>query len=140
MALRIFLLLAALAVFGGASTACTIYTAETGAVSSDGSVYLGWSLFSGRGNAEREDYPVGQQHGAFSSFRLRASKAVALHEVTVILADGERFRAPVPGTLGAGQWSDPIALPGGAREIHSFVITAKSQSKQLAKLEIYGTR
>jgi hypothetical protein len=135
MSPKAFLLLAALAIV---PTSCTIYTMETGAVASDGSVYLGWSLYSGK-SADREEFPIGQKHGPFSSIRLHTDKAIALSEITVIYADGQRFAAPPPKTMADGEWTAPIALPTAA-PLHSIVVAGKSQSKHLAKLEIYGTR
>src|SRR5262249_32358334 len=96
MSFRTLLLIAALA----AVPCCVVHTIETGAVLPDGSVYLGWNLISEHGRAQREDYPVGQDLGAFSSIRLTADAPVELHRVTVIFADGERFAAPVPPRLG----------------------------------------
>jgi hypothetical protein len=64
---------------------------------------LGWDLFDARGKPDRERYPVGQQHGSFSSIRLHADKAATLSQVVVIFMDGERFIAPAPSSMGAGQ-------------------------------------
>jgi hypothetical protein len=130
------MLLAALAI---AAPGCTIYTQEPGHVASDGSIYLGWNLFTGK-KADRESYAVGQKLGPYSSIRLHADEASTVSEVTVIFADGERFAAPAPGAMTEGQWTNPIALPGGARPLHSIVVGAQSQTKRLAKIEIYGTR
>jgi hypothetical protein len=136
MRLRTFFILAALA---AAVPACTVYTVEVGSASSDGTVYLGFNLFSAKGKSEREAYPIGQEHGPFSTLRLKADKAVAISRVTVVFADGERFNAPI-SELAGGQWSAPIALPGGPRPIHSVVIVATSRAKGLASIEVYGNR
>jgi len=135
MSLRTVLLLAALAT---TAPACVVHVTEPGAVTPDGSVYLGFDLFSSKGKSDRERILVGQELGAFSSIRLNADAPVALNQVVVIFADGERFNAPVPARLAGGQWTGTIALPRGARPIHSIVVTAKSQGKHLAKIEIYG--
>jgi hypothetical protein len=130
-----------LALIGVAATpACTIYVNEPGAVMKDGSVYLGFHLYSGKGGFDREEYPIGQKHGAFRSLRLHADKGVEVNEVQVIFADGERWVAPAPGGLAQGQWSQEIVLPRGPRAIHSVWVGGKSQSKRLANVEIYGTR
>ena len=137
MTFRTFLLLTAVA---SIAPACTVYVREPGAVISDGSVYLGFSLISAKGKVDNEEYPVGQQHGAFSAIRLHADESVSLNQVVVIFADGERFTAPTPATLGGGQSSGLIALPRGPRPIHSILVAGKSQRKGLAKVEIYATR
>lgn len=138
MVLRTALLVAFIAM---AAPACTVYVQEPGAVASDGSVYLGFHLFSGRKAAgDRESYEVGQKHGAFSSIRLHTDDPVNITEVFVIFADGERYTAPAPGALAAEGWTNPIPLPRGPRPIHSIVVGAKGQTKKLANIEIYGTR
>jgi hypothetical protein len=136
MSLRTVLLLAALAT---AAPACVVHVTEPGAVTSDGSVYLGFDLFSGKGKSDRERIDVGQQLGAFSTIRLNTDESIALSQVVVIFADGERFKVPVPAKLGGGRWTEPVALPRGPRPIHSVVVTARSLGKHLAKIEIYGT-
>ena len=135
MSLRLLFLLGAIAV---ASPACVVYATEPGAVTSDGSVYLGFDLYSGKGKSDRESYPVGQQLGAFSTIWLTADEPVAVQQVLVVFADGERYNAPVPATLGGHRSSPAIRLPRGPRQIHSIVVGAKSQNKHLAKIEIYG--
>lgn len=137
MTFRTFLLLTAVAI---TAPACTVYVREPGTVSSDGTVYLGFSLISAKEKVDREEYPVGQQHGAFSAIYLHADQSVSLSQVVVIFADGERFTAPAPATLGGGQSSPVIALPRGPRAIHSILVTGKSQQKGLAKVEIYAKR
>ncbi|GAF69530.1 unnamed protein product, partial [marine sediment metagenome] len=87
MSFRTVLLLAAIAT---ALPACTVNMVEPGAVSSDGTVYLGFNLFDARGKPDREDYQIGQQLGAFSSIRLKTDAPVAVTKVHVIFADGER--------------------------------------------------
>ena len=136
MRLRTVFALAALAI---AVPACTVYTVEVGSVSSDGTVYLGFNLYSAKGKTEREEFPIGQQHGAFSALRIKADKAVAINRMTVVFADGERFNTNVPAQMSAG-WSAPMVLPRGPRPIHSVVIVATSQGKGLASIEVYGTR
>ena len=135
MRLRIVLLLGALM---AVAPGCVVHTMQTGAVANDGSVYLGWNLFSEHGRTDREEYPIGQQYGAFSSFRFTTDQAIDFQKVVVVFADGERYTAPIPDKLRAGQWSNPIALPRGPRQIHSIVIAAKSLRKGLAKVEIYA--
>jgi hypothetical protein len=121
-----------------AAPACVVHTLEPGAVTSNGSVYLGFSLFDDKGKPDREKYAVGQQLGQFSSLQLVADHAVTVSKVVVIFADGERFTAPAPRRLGAGQSSPLIALPRGPRAIHSVVIAAQSDHKLLSKIEVYG--
>lgn len=135
MILRTVLLLTALVV---AAPSCTVYVTEPGAVQSDGSIYLGFNLFS-RKKVDRESYAIGDKLGPYSSIRLHVDEDVNVSEVTVIFADGERFAAPAPGDLAAGAWTNPIPLPRGPRPLHSIVVSAQSKTKLLAKVEINGT-
>jgi hypothetical protein len=137
-----FLLLSMLSL---AAPACVITTTtrDVGTVSPDGSVFLGWHLIrrDEKTNAnDQETYDVGAQLGTFSAIRLHADKPLALAQVRVIFADGERWIAPAPQGLGAEEWSAPIQLPGGPRAIHSVVVFGRSTTSLLSKLEIHGTR
>ncbi len=138
MHFRTVLLLGTLAT---AATACTVQTIPPGTVLADGSVDLGFELFDNKGKPDREAIPLGRQLGALSTIRLVANKPIALSRMTVIFADGERFVAPLPARLRGGESTPVIQLPRGPREIHSVVIVARSEGKELlAKLELYGTR
>ena len=137
MSLRTVLMLAALAT---AAPSCVVYATEPGAVTSDGSVYMGWDLFSAKGKSDRERIDVGQHMGNFSAVWLVSDEPVALNGATVVFADGERYKLPVPSKLGGGQTTARLPLPRGPRPIHSIVVSAHSQTKHLAKIEIYGSR
>ena len=135
-------LLAALALAAPAGT-ITSHSRDGGSVASDGSVYLGWHLLNKDGKVngnDEESYAVGAQLGSFSAIRLHADKPVALAQVLVIFANGERWVAPAPQELGADQWSAPIPLPGGPRAIHSVVVHGRSTTSILSHFEIYGSR
>ena len=133
---RILLLLAALAF---ALPSCTVYVREPGSAAADGSIYFGFHLFRNKG-AEQETFDVGDQQGAFSSIRLFAGDQLDVDQVVVIFSDGERWTAPVPRSLGKDQWTNPIPLPRAPRAMHSIVVTARSPARNLAKLEIHGSR
>lgn len=123
-----------------AAPACVVTTTsrDVGSVAADGSVYLGWHLL--KNTNDTETYEVGSQLGGFSTVRLHAEKPLALGQVLVIFADGERWVAPAPAALGQEEWSSPIPLPGGPRAIHSVVVQGRATTSQLAKLEIHGGR
>ena len=134
MSLRSLVLLAALAT---AIPACAVTMVEPGAVTADGSVYLGWQLFK---KNDVETFEVGQQLGPFTAVRFHAESATLnYHKIVIIFADGGRWEPSIPPQLGEGQWTAPIALPRGPRAIHSIVITGTSAAKHLSKLEIFGT-
>lgn len=135
-------LLGSLVLFGSlalSAAACTVHVAEVGTVAADGSVYLGWHLLSSNQKSDREDFPVGDALGTFSTVRIHVDSAVALRKVVVIFADGVRFTVPVPAKMAANQWTDPVALPGAPRAIHSVVIAGKPVGKNLSKIEVYAT-
>ncbi len=128
-----------------ASSACVVTTTtrDVGSVAADGSVYLGWHLIArdNKSNVnDEETYDVGAQLGNFSALRLHADKPIQFAQVLVIFANGERWVAPAPPELGTDAWSQPIPLPGGPRAIHSVVVTGKSATSLLARLEIHGVR
>lgn len=136
-----------LSVLSLALPACVVTTTaprDVGSVAADGSVYLGWHLINRGNNAnggnDQETYDVGAQVGAFSTIRLHGDKPIALAQVLVIFANGERWTAPAPAQLGNDEWSAPIQLPGGPRPIHSIVIFGRSTTSLLAHLEIHGGR
>src|SRR5690349_1769029 len=128
MQFRNVLLLAALAT---AAPACTVYTTQPGTALADGSIDMGFDLFDNKGKPDREAILIGQELGAFKTIRVIADKPVALSRVTVVFADGERFVAPVPTHLKGGQSTPVITLPRGPRPIHSIVIVARSEGKNL---------
>jgi hypothetical protein len=138
-------ILALLSVLSLATPACVVHTTaprDVGSVSADGSVFLGWHLLN-RASAKRpvdvETYDIGAQHGAFSTIRLHADKPIAINEVLVIFANGERLVAPAPAGMGQDEWTAPIQL-GAPRPIHSIVVQGTSSTSLLAKLEIFGGR
>jgi hypothetical protein len=125
--------------------ACVIRTTAprpVGALNTDGSVFLGWHHVAKNQNQgpDREAYDVGAQLGNFSSIRLHADSPVAIDEVLVIFANGERWVAPGPLALAGGEWSQPIPLPGGARPIHSVVLTGRATTGLLSTVEVHGAR
>lgn len=127
-----------------AAPACTITTTnrDVGSVAADGTVYLGWHLMNRDNKAgnDQETFDIGAQVGGFSTLRLHADKPMTLAQVLVIFANGERWTAPAPAALGNDEWSQPIQLPGGPRPIHSIVVTGRSTTSLLAKLELHGGR
>jgi hypothetical protein len=135
-----------LSVLALATPACVITATpprDVGSVNADGSVYLGWHLIARDDKSHPNDvetYEVGAQLGNFSTIRLHSEKPIALAQVLVIFANGERWVAPAPPALGAEEWSAPIQLSGGPRPIHSIVVTGRSTTSLLSKLEINATR
>ena len=127
--------------------ACVIHTQaprDVGSVNADGTVFLGWHLInrdskSNNGN-DMETYDIGAAQGNFSSIRLMSEKPISLWIVRVIFANGEQWDAPVPPTMGANEWTNPIQLPGGPRPIHSIVVYGRSTTSLLSKVEIHGGR
>lgn len=138
MSFRTLLMLAALA--ATAVPACVVHTMEPGAVTADGSVYLGFNLYSADGKTERDAYPVGDRHGAFRSIRVVADDDVVIGKVGVVFSNGERAVLSERMELRAGQSSHQMMLPGGPRAIHSVVMDARSKRKKLANIEVYGAR
>jgi hypothetical protein len=128
--------------------ACVVTTTaprDVGSVAADGSVYLGWHLLNRDNknkpdNLDQETYDIGAQVGGFSTIRLHADKPIAVAQVLVIFANGERWAAPAPAVLGQNEWSAPIQLPGAPRPIHSIVVTGRSTTSLLAHLELHGGR
>jgi hypothetical protein len=127
-----------------AAPACVITETpprDVGSANADGSVYLGWNLI-GRADkqTDHDEYLVGAGVGNFSAFRLHAEKPVALNEVLVIFADGTRWVAPAPQTMGVNETSQPIALPNGPRAIYSITITGAPTTDLLSRVDIDGFR
>lgn len=133
-----------LALMSFASPACVITTTpprDVGSVNSDGTVYLGWNLVGKPDKSTDQDtYLVGANNGTFSAIRLNADKPVAFTQVLVIFADGERWVAPAPATLGAGEITPPIPLPNGPRAIYSIVVSGAPTADLLSKVEINANR
>lgn len=130
-----------------ATPACVVTTTaprDVGSISSDGSVYLGWHLLNRdnktNGGNDVETYDVGAQHGGFSAIRIHTDRPISLAEVLVIFANGERWAAPAPATMNANDWTAPLPFPSPQRPIHSIVITGRSTSSLLARVEVHGTR
>lgn len=128
-----------------ATPACVVTTTnrDVGSVAADGSVFLGWHLIARDNKSsvdDQETYDIGNQFGAFSTLRLHVDRPTTITQVLVIFADGERWVAQAPAALAQNEWSAPIPLPRGPRPIHSVIVTGRSSSSMLAKLEIYGTR
>lgn len=137
--------LALLAVVTLSLSACVVNNTpprDVGSAAADGSIYLGWRLVSKekKGGTDRETFNVGDGLGTYSSLRVTTDRAVNIAQLVVIFSNGEQWIAPAPGDLAAGQWTNPIALPGAPRAIHSIVVDGRAASTMHAKVEIHGTR
>jgi len=126
------------------SSACVITETpprDVGSVNSDGTVYLGWNLIGRADKADDHDeYLVGAGVGNFTAFRLHAEKPVAFTEVLVIFADGTRWVAPGPQSMGANETSAPVQLPNGPRGIYSITLSGKPTTDLLARVDIDAFR
>jgi hypothetical protein len=140
---RVFMMLCLVSL---AVPACVVTTTnrDVGSVASDGTVYLGWNLIGRDGGNnkpnDQDTYDIGAHLGSFSAIRLHVEKPIAFAEVLVIFANGERWVAQVPPVLNNEEWSPAIPLPGGPRQIHSIVVTGRSTTSLLSRLEIHGFR
>ncbi len=137
---RLFLIMALVLSVGVTACAVTMSGgAEVGAVSDNGSVYLGWHLLSKK-KSDREVYVVGAEHGQFKSLYLSTNHPVEVKRVVVTFDNGEAFEVPVTGKWGKKHQTPQIELPGAVRAITKIHVVARSTGKHLAKVEIYGMR
>ena len=106
----------------------------------DGSVYLGFDLVSRKQG--KSWMLVGEKHGHFSSLRFRVeNRPLTLDKMVVEFGGGQKWTAPVNGTLEPGAWSDELSLPA-PKTIHKVTFHGKSGGKkgQMAKVSLYGRR
>jgi hypothetical protein len=135
-----------LSVLSLAAPACVIRdtSRDVGSVASDGTVYLGWNLIGSDGGPSKpndeDTYDLGANLGSFSAIRLHAEKPISIVQVLVVFANGERVAVQAPAAMNTDEWSAPIPLPGGPRQIYSIVVTGRATTSLLSKLEIHGTR
>ena len=136
--------LALLAFLSIAAPACVITETpprDVGSVNADGTVYLGWNLI-GRADkqVDHDEYVVGAGVGNFTAFRLHSEKPVSFTEILVTFADGQRWVAPGPQSMGANEMSAPIALPNGPRPIYSITLSGKPTTDLLSRVDIDAMR
>jgi len=134
-------LVVALAVACLAGPACSLRVSggpDVGAQLQNGTIYLGWNLFSSEKN-DREIFEVGAQHGTFTAVYLKTSRPVAIRRVVAVFTDGTNAELAVAPQWAADYQTPLLPFPG-TKQIERIDVYGKATTKKLAKVEVYGQR